>query len=73
MSGPELVVILNTNSTRPTYHCQDDVIWDEGRHVGVTACGRRDHSYRWWEARLRREHADLFARPCATCYPAVTP
>lgn len=72
MAEIERVVILMTNTPQPVYHRLGEVIafsLEDGRYVDVTACGRKDHPYCWWEARLRRDHAELFARPCVRCFP----
>jgi len=62
------VVILMTDEPCPVYHRLTNVEFVDRQNVPVMACGWRDKNQRWWSAYLRREHADLFARPCHTCF-----
>jgi len=63
------VMIFATDTPRPIYHQIADVeMLPSFRYVAVTVCGRTEPEIHWWSAHLRREHADLFARPCHTCF-----
>lgn len=64
------VVIACIDRVTPVYHALDHVTGPE--YVQVMRCGARVDPSGWWTARLRRKHADLFARPCRLCFPAAT-
>jgi hypothetical protein len=75
MSDPYIVYIFNTWKIAPVYHDYGRIRTFDGddMNVGdVTACGRvmYRHGKDLVRAALRRDHADLFAVPCAKCFPA---
>jgi hypothetical protein len=64
-----IVYISKPNSARPKYHFGSFIDCE-----GITArCGAwlQDRSY--YTAQLRRERADLIAKPCRRCFPKATP
>ena len=75
MSGPlDLVVLLDHCAPRPVYHAIGN--YRDQHPEGLTvACGAMWAPRNRWgfmdyglSARLRREHARLFARPCKRCF-----
>lgn len=63
----EHVYIFATFPTQPTYHDYGRI--DRERDADVTKCGlvMYDGETRY-NALLRRDHADLFAKACARCF-----
>lgn len=73
MNEIERCLIISTYAPEPVYHRLSKVVENQGRswsvrYVGVARCGAKYHLGSWWSANLRRDHADLFARPCSRCY-----
>ena len=68
MKGPvQIVVIVDGSAISPVYHDYGTFTMDHiGRVTPYTACGVEVGSM--WGARLREEHAALFARPCRRCF-----
>lgn len=70
-TGGNSVYIFQSWPRTPTYHDYGG-IRDRGTadSADVTRCGlvMYDRETRY-SARLRRDHADLFAKPCAKCFP----
>lgn len=73
----ERVVLLDTQSRRPTFHALDGYQRGGGEFGGgalVTACGLPWTHYKkgvplhGYAAVLRRDHVELFARPCKRCF-----
>lgn len=65
------VYLFKTWEKTPTYHDYGRIKHLDGTHTGdVTRCGlvMYDGETRY-VARLRRDHADLFAKPCGRCFP----
>lgn len=60
-----LVCVLAADERVPIYHRIGKGKYTEaGTPTVLTFCGRRGD----WPARMRLEHAVLFAEPCMTCW-----
>jgi hypothetical protein len=62
---PEWVFILNRRRNRPPYH---RIRWVGDRTIGALCGAWIERRIMGW-SHLRRDHADLFARPCRRCFP----
>jgi hypothetical protein len=67
--GLFFVWILNPDRPEPVFHRLRSVTGPEPPYVFRMACGKSDRLRLNIAARLRIDHASLFARPCRICFP----